>query len=452
MSLSREEPANLLIVDDDETIQRLLVIAAKDHGWRPRTAGSGMAALEALDHDIVAVVLDHGLPDIDGLQTLERLRNARPELPVIMLTGLNDAETAVRALRAGAADYLTKPFELKRLFDLLRQIRLDRPEPVVATTVAGGGSKLAATGGLLSANPRVRELLRRMEKAASLDTTILLTGESGTGKTYFAREIHRLSPRAAEDFIPVSCPALPRELLESELFGHEKGSFTGATATRAGRFEQATKGTLFLDEIGDLPAELQPKLLNVLQDREYFRVGGNKILRTNARVIAATNVDLHAKVAEGSFREDLYYRLNIIELPIPPLRERKDDLPGLTAAILGRIASRRGTASWTLSPAACEALADYEWPGNIRQLENVLERATAFTDRRELGEKDLVPLLESRRDGPAASAKVRTLHELERETFLEAYRRTGGNKARTARELGVSERTVYNLLERHGLK
>ena len=452
MSLSREEPANLLIVDDDETIQRLLVIAAKDHGWRPRTAGSGMAALEALDHDIVAVVLDHGLPDIDGLQTLERLRNARPELPVIMLTGLNDAETAVRALRAGAADYLTKPFELKRLFDLLRQIRLDRPEPVVATTVAGGGSKLAATGGLLSANPRVRELLRRMEKAASLDTTILLTGESGTGKTYFAREIHRLSPRAAEDFIPVSCPALPRELLESELFGHEKGSFTGATATRAGRFEQATKGTLFLDEIGDLPAELQPKLLNVLQDREYFRVGGNKILRTNARVIAATNVDLHAKVAEGSFREDLYYRLNIIELPIPPLRERKDDLPGLTAAILGRIASRRGTASWTLSPAACEALADYEWPGNIRQLENVLERATAFTDRRELGEKDLVPLLESRRDGPAASARVRTLHELERETFLEAYRRTGGNKARTARELGVSERTVYNLLERHGLK
>ncbi|MCW1926445.1 sigma-54 dependent transcriptional regulator [Luteolibacter arcticus] len=453
MSLSREDQANLLIVDDDETIQRLLVIAAKDHGWRPRTAGSGMAALEALDDGIEAVVLDHGLPDIDGLQTLERLRQARPDLPVIMLTGLNDAETAVRALRAGAGDYLTKPFELKRLFDLLRQIRQDRREPVVAT-VAGNVPKLGPStgGGLRSANTRVRELLRRMEKAASLDTTILLTGESGTGKTYFAREIHRLSPRAAEDFIPVSCPALPRELLESELFGHEKGSFTGATATRAGRFEQASKGTLFLDEIGDLPAELQPKLLTVLQDREFFRVGGNKILRTNARVIAATNVDLHAKVADGSFREDLYYRLNIIELPIPPLRERKDDLPGLTAAILGRIAGRRGSAGWTLSPNASEALAAYDWPGNIRQLENVLERATAFTERSELSEKDLVTLLEARRDGPSAAAKVRTLHELERETFLEAYRRTGGNKARTARELGVSERTVYNLLERHGLK
>ncbi|HEY1123007.1 MAG TPA: sigma-54 dependent transcriptional regulator [Haloferula sp.] len=451
MSLSREDQANLLIVDDDETIQRLLVIAAKDNGWRPRTAGTGMGAVEALDHGIEAVVLDHGLPDIDGLQTLERLREAQPDLPVIMLTGLNDAETAVRALRAGAADYLTKPFELKRLFDLLRQIRLDRSEPVVAAS--GGGSKVAATDGLRSANPRVRELLRRMEKAASLDSTILLTGESGTGKTYFAREIHRLSPRANEDFIPVSCPALPRELLESELFGHEKGSFTGAVATRAGRFEQASKGTIFLDEIGDLPAELQPKLLNVLQDREFFRVGGSKILRTNARVIAATNVDLHAKVADGSFREDLYYRLNIIELHIPPLRERKDDLPGLTAAILERIAGRRGVPTWTLTPEASEALAAYDWPGNIRQLENVLERATAFTDRAQLVEKDLVPLLEARRDGTAAAAgKVRTLHELERETFLEAYRRTGGNKARTARELGVSERTVYNLLERHGLK
>jgi DNA-binding NtrC family response regulator len=452
MSLTREDQANLLIVDDDETIQRLLVIAAKDHGWRPRTAGSGMAALDALDEGIEAVVLDHGLPDIDGLQTLERLRSARPDLAVIMLTGLNDAETAVRALRAGAADYLTKPFELKRLFDLLRQIRLARPEPVMAAA-GGNGSKIGPSDGLHSATPRVRELLRRMEKAASLDTTILLTGESGTGKTYFAREIHRLSPRAAEDFIPVSCPALPRELLESELFGHEKGSFTGATATRAGRFEQASKGTLFLDEIGDLPAELQPKLLNVLQDREFFRVGGNKILRPNARVIAATNVDLHARVADGSFREDLYYRLNIIELPIPPLRERKDDLPGLTASILGRIAGRRGTDTWALSREASEALAAYDWPGNIRQLENVLERATAFTDRNELGEKDLVPLLESRRDAsPAIGNKVRTLHELERETFLEAYRRTGGNKARTARELGVSERTVYNLLERHGLK
>jgi DNA-binding NtrC family response regulator len=293
-----------------------------------------------------------------------------------------------------------------------------------------------------------------MEKAAALDTTILLTGESGTGKTYFAREIHRLSPRSSEDFIPVSCPALPRELLESELFGHERGAFTGATASRVGRFEQASKGTLFLDEIGDLPTELQPKLLNVLQDREFFRVGGSKILRTNARVIAATNVDLHSKVAEGTFREDLYYRLNIIELPIPPLRERKEDLPGLSAAILSRIAERRDTETWALSPDASAALKAFDWPGNIRQLENVLERATAFTDRNYLESSDLSPLLESRREDPPSSlpGKVRTLHELERETFLEAYRRTGGNKARTARELGVSERTVYNLLERHGLK
>lgn len=451
MSRTRDDQANLLIVDDDETIQRLLVIAAKDHGWLPRAVGSGSSALASLDDGIEAVVLDHGLPDMDGIRTLAGLRELRPGLPVIMLTGLNDAETAVRALRAGAADYLTKPFELKRLFDLLKQVRRDRPEPV------GTGAlrpQSESPEGLHSANPRIRELLRRLEKAAALDTTILLTGESGTGKTWFAREIHRLSPRAAEDFITVSCPALPRDLLESELFGHERGAFTGATASRAGRFEQASKGTLFLDEIGDLPAELQPKLLNVLQDREYFRVGGNKVLRTGARVIAATNVDLHARVAAGEFREDLYYRLNIIELPIPPLRERLEDLPGLTTSILARIAGRRGHAGWRLSPGAAAALAVYEWPGNIRQLENVLERATAFTERTELTEKDLVPLLEARRDSPtsAGPAKARTLHELERDTFIEAYRRSGGNKARTARELGISERTVYNLLDRHGLK
>jgi DNA-binding NtrC family response regulator len=449
MARNRDDPANLLIVDDDDTIQRLLGIAARDHGWQPRAVGTGAAAVAALAPDIEAVVLDHGLPDMDGIETLARLRALRPDLPVLILTGLNDAETAVRALRAGAADYLTKPFELKRLFDLLRECRQNRPTPQAAAP-RGRAAGVPASGS--TANPAVRELLRRIEKAAALDTTILLTGESGTGKTWFAREIHRLSPRADEDFITVSCPALPRELLESELFGHDRGAFTGATTSRAGRFEQASKGTLFLDEIGDLPAELQPKLLNVLQDREFFRVGGNKVLRTDARVIAATNVDLHARVAAGGFREDLYYRLNIIELHIPPLRERREDLPGLTASILDRIARRRGSAGWQVAPDAAAALAAYDWPGNIRQLENVLERATAFTERPELAVRDLVPLLEARRDLPAAATKVRTLHELERETFIEAYRRSGGNKARTARELGVSERTVYNLLDRHGLK
>lgn len=451
MTRDRPDRPNLLIVDDDETIQRLLVMAAKDHGWQPCTAGSGQGALEALDEGIEVVVLDHGLPDMDGIRVLERIRETRPGLPVIMLTGFNDAETAVKALRAGAADYLTKPFELKRLFDLLRQARRGNPPAAAAAGVPRPVTRSA--GGLRSSSKRVRELFKHLEKAAALESTILLTGESGTGKTFFAREIHRLSPRSAGEFITVSCPALPRELLESELFGHERGAFTGATSARAGRFEQASKGTLFLDEIGDLPAELQPKLLNVLQDREYFRVGGNKLLRTGTRVIAATNMDLKGRVDAGTFREDLYYRLNIIELQIPPLRERKEDLADLTAGVLERIAGRRGTGGWRLSTAAAEAMMNYDWPGNIRQLENVLERATAFTERAELGEKEILPLLEARREGSAPLAtRPRTLHELEREAFIQTYHRSGGNKAKTARELGISERSVYNLLERHGLK
>ncbi len=453
MPLNPPTAPNLLVVDDDETIQHLLVIAAQDFGWRPLAAGSGQEALELLGPEIEAVILDHGLPGMNGLQTLVRIRERFAALPVIMLTGLNDAETAVQALRAGADDYLTKPFELKRLFDLLRQAKTARKNSPAPPQVASRGSAKSA---LESANPPLRQLLGHLAKAARLDSTILLTGESGTGKSHFAREIHRLSPRAAEEFITVSCPALPRELLESELFGHERGAFTGATSSRAGRFEQASKGTLFLDEIGDLPSDLQPKLLNVLQDREFFRVGGSKMVQTNARVIAATNVNLRGRVEEGAFREDLYYRLNIIELRIPALRERKEDIPALTEGILSQIAGRRDSEGWQLTPGAGQALLDFDWPGNVRQLENVLERATAFAEKPLLDFEDFQPLLEDRRDpvsgaGPA-SGRGLTLQEVERDAFIQTYLRTGKNKAKTARELGISERSVYNLLGRHGYK
>lgn len=453
-SYASNDAPNLLIVDDDETIQRLLVIAANDLGWRPVVAGSGKEALDLLSPELSAVVLDHTLPGMNGIQTLAKIRQLFPSLPVIMLTGLNDAETAVQAMRAGAADYLTKPFELKRLFNILGQCRQARKnEAAPAKPVF---LKKSAAPKLDSANPLVRELLCNMAKAARLDSTILLTGESGTGKTHFAREIHRLSPRAEEDFITVSCPALPRDLLESELFGHERGAFTGATASRSGRFEQATEGTLFLDEIGDLPTELQPKLLTVLQDREFFRVGGSKQLQTNARVIAATNINLWERVEQGTFREDLYYRLNIIELHIPSLRDRKEDIPALVTETLAGIARKRGIEGWRISPGAMDALLGFDWPGNIRQLLNVLERATAFTDKAVLEGHDVQHLLRGRseaRTGPApGDNRSLTLQEVERNVFMETYLRTGKNKAKTARELGISERSVYNLLSRHGSK
>jgi DNA-binding NtrC family response regulator len=454
VATSSTNAPNLLIVDDDETIQRLLVIAAQDLGWHPVVAGSGPEALDLLSPSICAVVLDHGLPGMNGIETLVKIRQIAPSLPVVMLTGLNEAETAVQAMRAGAVDYLTKPFELKRLFSVLGQCRqAHKIEPAPTSPIAG---KKQAASKPRSENPQLRQLLGHLAKAAQLDCTILLTGESGTGKTYFAREIHLLSPRAAEDFITVSCPAIPRELLESELFGHERGAFTGATASRAGRFEQASKGTLFLDEIGDLPGELQPKLLTVLQDREFFRVGGSKQLETNARVIAATNINLRERVEQGTFREDLYYRLNIIELHIPSLRHRSEDIPTLATGILADIARRRGAEGWQLAPEAMDALRQFDWPGNIRQLQNVLERATVFSEKTELREEDVMPLLKGRTEGfdpssPSGGHGL-TLQEVERNAFIQTYLRTGKNKAKTARELGISERSVYNLLGRHGLK
>ncbi len=443
---------NLLIVDDDDTIQRLLAIAAKDHGWHPLGASSGKEAVDIIDDAIEAVIMDVGLPGMDGIETIGKLHERFPDVPVIMLTGTNDAATAVQALKAGASDYLTKPFELQRLFDLLRTTL----KPLRSKTTKTSLPVKVPKPSLETSSPRMKQLFRQVEKAATLDSTILLTGESGTGKTFIARQIHLLSTRSQEDFITVSCPALPRELLETELFGHEKGAFTGASATRAGRFEQASQGTIFLDEIGDLPPELQPKLLTVLQDREFFRVGGNKLLKTDARVIAATNVDLHARVAAGTFREDLFYRLNIIELVVPPLRERKEDIPAIIRKILARIAANRNTETWTLTETAAAALRKFNWPGNVRQLENVLERATAFSDSPVIAAEDIIGVLES----PAPTSRAKqilsepglTLHEIEREAFIQTYIRTGKNKAKTARELGISERSVYNLMGRHGLK
>lgn len=442
----------LLIVDDDENIQRLLMMAARDHGWKPLSAGSGHEAIDLLDDSIDAIVLDLGLPGMNGIDTIGKIHAKVPGVPVIMLTGTNDVETAVQAIKAGASDYITKPFELQGLFDLLRAAIRNGLEKKRAPAIP----KRTERPGLNSFSPRMKQLYRQVEKAAPLESTILLSGESGTGKTYIARSIHLLSPRSSEDFITVSCPALPRELLETELFGHEKGAFTGATASRIGRFEQASNGTIFLDEVGDLPSELQPKLLNVLQDREFFRVGGNKLIKTNARVIAATNVDLHARVEAGTFREDLFYRLNIIELVVPPLRERKEDIPLIVEHILSRIAANRNTERWTLTEGASTALQNSNWPGNIRQLENVLERATAFSEGTVIHADEIIELLES----PLPFARSRqilaepgmTLHAIEREAFIQTYLRTGKNKAKTARELGISERSVYNLMGRHGLK
>ena len=366
-------------------------MAAEDHGWISVPALTGTAALELLAPDIRAVILDLGLPGIDGLQTLQLIHEKRPGIPVVMLTGTNNAETAVKAIKAGASDYLTKPFEIQRLFEVIRKSTEACGDNLDVSTSRKPSQKIC----LETLSPRMKQFYRQVEKVASLESTILLTGESGSGKTYIARKIHELSHRSEGNLITVNCPSVPDELLDSELFGHEKGAFEGATAPHIGRFEEANSGTIFLDEIAGISKDLQAKLLNVLQDREFFRLGGKAPVKTNARIIASTHVDLQAKVDSGEFREDLFYRLNTIELTLPPLRERREDIPKLISNILRKIAKNRETEMWKLTGPAVTALKEFDWPGNIRQLESVLEQSTAFAYSSNIEAEDIVTLLES---------------------------------------------------------
>ena len=461
---SSETPSNLLLIDDDDTLTRLLTITAKSRGWKPVAADNGPSALSLISKHIKAVVLDYRLPDTDGIDILHSIRVKFPDVPVVMLTGHNDAETAVRALRAGADDYVTKPFDLEKLFTVINEAIKRKSHGIHIygpPRKHGRKQKTTELPALESNNPAMKALFAQVRKVAGLDITLLLTGESGTGKSHLARQIHALSGRANEPFIPVSCPALPRELLESELFGHEKGAFTGASAERKGRFEQASKGTIFLDEIGDIPPELQPKLLNILQDREFFRVGGSEILRTDARVIAATNADLQGKVQAGTFREDLFYRLNIVEIRMPSLRERPEDIHAIALEIISGIAASRGVSPWTIDSGSLSLIASQPWPGNIRQLENFLERTTAFTDGDSLHgdlirsllalEQDQKMCLPSSPPSDIDPVKPMSRRELQKAQFIRAFRDCSGKRSCMAEVLGVSERTIYNSLARYGM-
>lgn len=440
MPTNRAKP-NLLIIDDDEEISGMLELAAEGYGWRPVSAGTMRRGLQRLTGQIKAVILDHGLPDGDGLQALRLIREKNPEVAVVMLTGWNDAETAVKALRCGADDYLTKPFEVERLFRVLQDACKQHRQRVDIPGVGFGDG-----GQVVSKSPAMLAMLRNLERVARLDMTVLVTGESGTGKSWVAREVHRMSLRAKEPYVVVSCPALPRQLLESELFGHEEGAFAGVSTARKGHLEAASRGTLILDEVAELPLPVQLKLVTLLQDRRYFRLGGTKPQSSDVRLVATTHVDLVERVRAGQFREDLLYRLNIFEVKVPSLRERLEDLPDLCGQILERIAQRRGAAGWELSSEALAWLMCQGWPGNIRQLENALERASAYADGPVIALDTVKPVVDVT---PQAEKAPRSLVDMERQAFIDAYVRHGRNKARTARELGISERTVYNLLKRY---
>jgi two-component system, NtrC family, nitrogen regulation response regulator NtrX len=369
--------ATVLVVDDEKNILLTLNQALQLAGYRTELAGTGQLALEVLAaRPVDAVLLDVKLPDLDGLSVLERIAETRPGLPVIMMSGHGTIDTAVRATQLGARDFLEKPISRERLLVALRNALQHQAALAELTELRAevGRFEMVGKGPAMS---RIYELIRRV---APSEGRVLITGENGTGKELVARAIHQHSRRKAGPFVKLNCAAVPHELIESELFGHERGAFTGAVSARRGKFELANEGTLFLDEVGDMPAAMQAKLLRVLQEGELERVGGAETLKVDVRVIAATNKDLEQEIAAGRFREDLYYRLNVVQVPCPPLRERKEDLPELAGSFLEEASARNGRRPLQLSVEALGVLAGYDYPGNVRELRNLVERVAILCE------------------------------------------------------------------------
>jgi DNA-binding NtrC family response regulator len=444
----------LLIVDDERSLRFSLGEWARDVGWRPLEATAGADALSAVvQGGVDAVLLDLKLGDEDGLQVLKRLREEDPRLPVIMLTGHGTVEHAVRATKLGAYDFILKPPDLVHLGVVIQRAlehaRLRREVDHLRKASAPQQPLLGQSVGLKKAV----QMLDRVA-AGGTATTVLLLGETGTGKELMARHLHAHSARAEGPFIDINCSAIPEQLLESQLFGHEKGAFTDAKQFKKGLFELADGGTLLLDEIGEMPASLQAKLLRVLEGRSFRRVGGHADITVDVLVVAATHRDLRRMVAEGRFREDLFYRLNVVPIHMPPLRERSQDIPDLAQSFVSRLSQELGRPAATISPEAMRALQSYAWPGNVRELRNVIERVLLLEADEEILATHLPPEILGRAAGGPGGASfeafppdaVRTLAELERMAIEHALKICDGNKTRAARQLGISRQTLRTKL------
>jgi DNA-binding NtrC family response regulator len=450
------DPATILIVDDHRAVREELAFALGYDGWRTVEAADGPEGLaRAQDGDVDLVLLDVKLPGMDGLEVLTRLKEQRPELPVVMISGHGDLDTAVLAVRKGAYDFLQKPFAADRVVlsikNALRTSSLQRENAALRAT---------AEHELLGSSAPIEQVRGMIGKVGKTDVAVLITGENGTGKELVARQLHGSSPRAQGPFVAVNCAAIPADLAESELFGHEKGAFTGATGTRRGSFEQADGGTLFLDEVGDMPLPLQGKLLRTLQEHVVQRLGAQQPRRVDVRVLAATNQDLQAMVAEKTFREDLFYRLHVVRIHMPPLRERGEDIVVLARHFLAAATARNGLPTRRLGKGAGPWLMAQPWPGNVRQLKNVLEGAAVLADATEIEAQDLAAVATP---GPGTVAGGGTdwfafarLEDFRAATEKEFLRRKllefGGNIKRTAENIELQRSNLYKKLDRYGLK
>jgi len=451
----------ILIIEDEAKMRRLLELNLGDDGFKTLSAGDAETGLKLLAFEPVHLVLtDLKLPGISGLEFLQTAKQQNPALPVVVMTAFGSVETAVEAMKAGASDYVLKPFSLAEMRMVVhKELDNSRLREENRSLREALGQKYSHPN-IVAISPKMQEVLATVEHVAPTNSTVLLGGESGVGKDLIARAIHEKSRRASGPFIKINSTAIPENLLESELFGYEKGAFTGAATSKPGKFELADKGTLFLDEIGDVPPAIQVKLLRVLQEREFERLGGTRTIKVDVRLIAATNRDLRAALEDGTFREDLYYRLNVVPIDIPPLREHKEDIPGLANLFLARFAKDSGREEKIIgiSPAAMQLLVGHYWPGNVRELQNVIERACALASGRQLEAGDIQ--LDSPRNRTFSSSGASsdrflpdgmTLDQWEDEMICEALKRAGGNKSQAARLLGLSRNALRYRLSKIGI-
>jgi DNA-binding NtrC family response regulator len=448
----------LLVVDDEPTVVALIRRVAEKEGFEVIPCTDGRQALEiARDRRPNLVMVDLRMPDVAGLEVVRALREADAKANVVLMTGFGSIDSAVEAIKLGAADYLTKPFDLERLKDTFSKVREDAERRTHLMAVDREVAARLEFGGMTGRSPAMQEVFDLIRRLAPHVRTALVSGETGTGKELVARALHQCGPRRSSKFVTVNCSAVVETLFESELFGHVRGAFTGAMDAKAGLFETADGGTLFLDEIGELPLTLQAKLLRVLETGEVQRIGSLNPIKTDVRVVCATNRDLAVEVEAGHFRSDLFYRLNVVQLTLPPLRERREDIPYLTAAFVRHFGERFRKSITGVALPAERLLNDAPWPGNVRQLRNVIERACMLTEGPVLTERDIqasirpVIVVNPRLNGHKTRESEDALSSLERQHIMKVIAQTGGNKARAARQLGLSRRALYRRLERHGL-
>jgi DNA-binding NtrC family response regulator len=460
-AVSSTETKRVLVADDELNMRRVLEAMLRREGYDVITAANGQEALGGMNAGVQMVITDLKMPVLDGMALLKKLSVDYPDVPVVMITAHGSVENAVEAVKLGAFDYLEKPFEQEQI----RQVVAKAMNTYTLARQNARPEEPSVRGRfrLVGQSPAIMQIFAVVEKVANTPSTVLITGESGTGKELIARALHENSSRHGGPFIKINCAAIPKTLMESELFGYEKGAFTGAVGAKPGRFELAHGGTLFLDEIGEIPVEMQVKLLRVLQESEFERVGGLRTIKVDVRLVTATNRDLLQDIAAGQFREDLYYRLNVVPIHIPPLRERREDIPLLVDHFLAKFNDRLKKQIGSVSADAVSRMVSYHWPGNIRELENMMERTMLFCERPEIQASDLPPeiaglpaaALAAGAASAAGSLKeaVRAETErVERELIQKALDETGGNVTQAARKLKISRKSLQTKMKELGLR